>query len=119
MAKAQLGDRSRRLGYQLARRTFGQVKGSDKAACNTAEYILTNRIKSRGLPPWVVDMLIQWALELLRKWMEDRGKQTPGDRASVALAADLPDELPAELCCGHEDDTEASESATADTEATL
>lgn len=67
----------------ICHRTLCQVPGCDEKALSQAAYIASNRIRSLGLPPWLTEMLIQFAIELIKKWMDER-EGAPGMLAKMA-----------------------------------
>lgn len=75
---------------RICLRVLTQVEGCDAAARSQASYIATHKIKSMaGIPPWLVDMLIQLALELIKKWMDEREK-APGVATQAAGGQSTP-----------------------------
>jgi hypothetical protein len=67
----------------ICHRTMTQVKGHDDQARSQAAYIATNRLKAAAIPPWIIDMLIAFAIDLIKKWMDERAG-APGVAAKLA-----------------------------------
>lgn len=50
-----------------------RVKGSDEVAKSQAAYIVAQRLVSQAqLPPWVIELLKEFVLELIQKWLDSR-----------------------------------------------
>lgn len=57
-----------------------RVKGSDEVAKSQAAYIVAQRLVSQAqLPAWVIEMLKEFVLELIQKWLDSR-KAEPKSR---------------------------------------
>lgn len=71
-------DEMRQLAKDLVAEVERKVKGSGATAEAQASYIVTNRLRERGLPPWAIDLLMELVMELIKKFMESR-KGDPAD----------------------------------------
>ncbi len=72
MARRKLGLFYRRRAYQAAKEAY--LGGGDEAAMTANA---TAEVEGLGLPPWLVAILVQIAVELLRKWLENKLSSPP------------------------------------------
>jgi hypothetical protein len=67
MARRKIGLFYRRRAYQAAKEAY--LAGGDESAMTANA---TAEVEGLGLPPWLVAILVQIAVELLRKWLENK-----------------------------------------------
>jgi hypothetical protein len=72
MARKRLGLFYRRRAYQAAKEAY--LAGGDEASMTANA---TAEVEGLGLPPWLVAILVQIAVELLRKWLEKKLSSPP------------------------------------------
>jgi hypothetical protein len=88
MARRKLGLFYRRRAYQAAKQAY--LAGGDEAAMTANA---TAEVEGLGLPPWLVAILVQIAVELLRKWLEKKLSSPPDfdpqDDAEYEIEHDL------------------------------
>jgi hypothetical protein len=72
MARKRLGLFYRRRAYQAAKEAY--LAGGDESAMTANA---TAQVEGLGLPPWLVAILVQIAVELLRKWLENKLSSPP------------------------------------------
>jgi hypothetical protein len=72
MARKRLGLFYRRRAYQAAKEAY--LAGGDETAMTANA---TAEVEGLGLPPWLVAILVQIAVELLRKWLENKLSSPP------------------------------------------
>jgi hypothetical protein len=72
MARKRLGLFYRRRAYQAAKEAY--LAGGDETAMTANA---TAEVEGLGLPPWLVAILVQIAVELLRKWLEKKLSSPP------------------------------------------
>ena len=72
MARKRLGLFYRRRAYQAAKEAY--LAGGDESAMTANA---TAQVEGLGLPPWLVAILVQIAVELLRKWLEKKLSSPP------------------------------------------
>jgi hypothetical protein len=72
MARKRLGLFYRRRAYQAAKEAY--LAGGDEASMTANA---TAEVEGLGLPPWLVAILVQIAVELLRKWLENKLSSPP------------------------------------------
>ncbi len=93
MARRKLGLFYRRRAYQAAREAY--LAGGDEASMTANA---TAEVEGLGLPPWLVAILVQIAVELLRKWLENKLSSPPEfdsqDDAEYDIDHDLAEDEP-------------------------
>ena len=88
MARKRLGLFYRRRAYQAAKEAY--LAGGDEAAMTANA---TAEVEGLGLPPWLVAILVQIAVELLRKWLEKKLSSPPEFDPSDDQEFEIDDDL--------------------------
>ena len=73
MPEAQsVTDEMRKLAQDFVKEVEQKVQGCGPVAEGQAKYIVENRLRERGLPPWAIDLMREIVAELIKKFMDGR-----------------------------------------------